>query len=729
MQRGTDVFANDVVYGREIELRKLKHRQHVAAVKPTSQTNARDRELDQRMPESLSPRYDHLRFNPKRIEMESEYYHRVNHQNKVLLERMIKISRTNSLLPKDPPRFQDHREHNERVRRRRMHKVYEENAALGHRIQNVRPSYPKKEWSRVSAHQTRLLKKLTRDRTLGFLSSAPQPRRSNRNNKRNKHSPRLGAGAAEAAGVGGRANQAWGSPRAAAANAGLYVDLDAVPGGHLWGGPSIQSTRGNWNGRPRRKSPRESKRHHRRAREAARWNEKQWNTSTSLRDPRVGSYEAAYEKASLVFDTAGYMPFNAGPSAGFRGVDQMPPTLPRGRGPKRKGGRGRRRQHERNRAAANAMMPQHSYDIGVCSTHEELLFQGQKEVHALEGQQGQAHVASITVFELTEQTFREESVASVNGGGSSLGAMPSTISNSPVHLPVTAQSLGLRVVACLTPPSPSFSSSNDPSAGQGRDEIVVVQHVGLRYLVVVLSTLARNASDDQESRELASVARDVLQKLAERDGSANAQGPSLRGILGGGAAEEGDGVLLQRFAQLLMHICETELHVVTQLLSTTGVGATSQRRSSCLVVGRRHCGTLHEQATRIQALTRGVMSRTRMFQMLRRVQKSENRIMEKEVQRRHRDRSRSPQPLRGANTGGSLKLAREAADTKHQQRQQQQQQQQQQPTGSAQPTRPRPGKTRPKLVRPSNRPGRERAATKKVAKKKPMRSRTFNLLK
>ena len=70
--KGMDIFANDVVYAREIERRKLLHREWVVATKPTSQTNGVVT-LDQRTPESLSPRYSHLRRNPNKIEKQSIY--------------------------------------------------------------------------------------------------------------------------------------------------------------------------------------------------------------------------------------------------------------------------------------------------------------------------------------------------------------------------------------------------------------------------------------------------------------------------------------------------------------------------------------------------------------------------------------------------------------------------------------------------------------------------------
>ena len=65
--RGVDIYANQVVYAREIERRKLLHRQWVVATKPTSQTNGVVT-LDQRIPESTN--YSHLRHNPKRLEQQ-----------------------------------------------------------------------------------------------------------------------------------------------------------------------------------------------------------------------------------------------------------------------------------------------------------------------------------------------------------------------------------------------------------------------------------------------------------------------------------------------------------------------------------------------------------------------------------------------------------------------------------------------------------------------------------
>ena len=53
--KGMDVFANDVVYAREIERKKKLHREWIKNIKPTSQTNGVV-SLDQRVPESLSPR-------------------------------------------------------------------------------------------------------------------------------------------------------------------------------------------------------------------------------------------------------------------------------------------------------------------------------------------------------------------------------------------------------------------------------------------------------------------------------------------------------------------------------------------------------------------------------------------------------------------------------------------------------------------------------------------------
>lgn len=672
MRRGVDVFANDLVYGREIEQQKLKHRKHVASVKPTSQTNARDRELDQRVPKTLSPRYDHIRFNAKRIEIESEWYHRVNHQNRVLLERMIKISQTHSQMPKTPPRFHDHHEHNDRMRRRRLNKVYQENVALSRRIRDIQPSYPNKEWDRMHAHQNKLRKKLSRDRTIGYLSSAPKHPPGRRH--RRQHVPQARTKLCQP-------NQAWRSPRAAAAKAGLYVDLDSVPGGHLWGGPSIQSTRGNWKKRQRQPSQ-QTKRLAKQA--EARWNEQQWDTSTSLHNPKAGSYEAVYKKANRMFDITGYVPYGAATSKGFRAEKRTSkPSL----------GRKRRRKARDGSKPFDGGRQSNKKPLPVEPLHEELLFQGRKKVDKKSATFGSetvslSHVAIISVFERTEQVFRQESIPSLNPGGSSL-SIPS-FSDAPIQIHVATRSLGLRVVAHLIPTSEDERTDLQAEPGGGIDAdydsvpshieegVVVAQFIGLHYLRVLFNNLAKNGSDDQESQELSHVANLVLQKLRDHSNDVGSVDMSLReGLVDKNFDSGNSGILLQRFAQLLMHICDTELYEPSLTAA-----------SSNLVVGRQHSPALHAYATSIQAVVRGLVSRIRVYKMLKRVQRAESHLVEKEIQRQMVGKEFAPEK----NKSGTMKASTEASPKQN--------------FNSRKPSQP----PKRKFVRPTNRPGRGRPA-------------------
>ena len=139
---------------------------------------------------------------------------------------MIKISNTNALMPQTPPKMKDNHDHNERVRRRNLRKVYRENAWLSQRLQNIKPTYPNANWDRVGASQVRAKARLGRNRTLGFLS------------------PERWKGPFE----GGDINSGLDGRSEQHVDSGLFgYNLDSVEGSHLWEGPSTEQ-----NGKRRR---------------------------------------------------------------------------------------------------------------------------------------------------------------------------------------------------------------------------------------------------------------------------------------------------------------------------------------------------------------------------------------------------------------------------------------------------------------------------------------------
>ena len=630
--KGMDIFANDVVYAREIERRKLLHREWVVATKPTSQTNGVVT-LDQRTPESLSPRYSHLRRNPNKIEKQSVWQSRVNHQNSVLLERMIKISNTNSLMPGEPPRMmKDHHEHNERVRRRNMKKVYSENAALSQRLQKIKPTYPNQHWTKEGERQRQALKRLSRDRTLGYLS----PERSHQ-----KYPTPTNQGSRRGDATDGRAS---GSVREKSAAAGLFgYNMSSVEGSHLWEGPSlsgggsafvpysgsqgrvggssslVKNGRGGRGGRSgrggrRRKGNAGSLRERRQKRERVeqQCQEKEWNTSTSLRDSNDGSYTALFEKAARLFD-ASYL---EAPQSTHNGKSSV-------RGRKRKQHQSPQHQYQRTRQQPYYPSPLLTGESAGL-VREELLFQCRKD--------SESHVASLTFFERTVRV-REAMDETMPG----LTIVKSTKAN------------GFRVVAHLAGHASTIDEDEDEEEEEGerkegeeRKTRVVsyqpmmgssgtaVQQVGQLYLTLVLTALASGSSGD---KEVANVARQTLHVL-----QSSASVSSVKQCL---LHHDEEGELLRQFAQLMMLVSDTTPESTREMTTTHGNNHGGGRKiytvvPAAIVLGKKMCPALHTYAIRIQSMARGMLGRILFFQVLQRTITSEKKLMAKESQRRYR---------------------------------------------------------------------------------------------
>jgi hypothetical protein len=607
--RGMDIYANDVVYAREIERRKCLHREWVAATKPTSQTNGVVL-LDQRRPETLSPRYNHLRYNPKKVEKQNVWQSRVNHQNKVLLERMIKISTTQQTHHEIPYSMKANHEHNERVRRRRMKQVYSENVALSKRLQSIKPSYPNTNWAIEAAKQKSAADRISRNRTLGYLS----PEKSGEM-------------------AGGHPLNSGGSSirnvREGVREAGLFgYDIDGVQGSHLWEGPSMIGCgsaissrdnkivrRGGGRGKRRKKFNGHSRslqhRHHGRQRVENLFQEKEWNASTNLNNP--STYATLFERATKLFDV-NYL--DTGSLLGKRGggsSKKFVAAAPKGS----RGNRGNNiRPHGRIKRKLQTQRQQqqfyHSpFTLGGSDLNfirEELLFQGRKD--SLD------HLASLTFFERTEKV-REAMDETAPG----LTFVKATKSN------------GFRVVAHLAAQASTVEDSNSaasyqPMMGSGG---TAVQQVGLMYLIIVLQGLASGTSGDAE---VAQVAQKSLQALQDATGTKSIKQSLLH--------HDEEGELLKQFAQLLMLISDTTPET-SRIIDTAVEGSSSPNRRKATVVvpatvvlGKHLCPALHFYAARIQSVIRGMLGRIRFFHLLQRTINTEKKIMVKESRRRYR---------------------------------------------------------------------------------------------
>lgn len=185
------VYANKMCYAREMDRLKRMHRSRIANMPPTSATNARAT-LDMNEP----PSYPHLENKAKKRQMEEERYAKIEHENRMLMERMylimnqkpdpraveyspgMRINRktgmpmvdnylsTRSLfagnaVPK-PSMNQD-------ARRMEYKRIMKENEEILRRITEGKPTYRRKEWSEDRKRQEVYLKSIAHDTTSGFL--------------------------------------------------------------------------------------------------------------------------------------------------------------------------------------------------------------------------------------------------------------------------------------------------------------------------------------------------------------------------------------------------------------------------------------------------------------------------------------------------------------------------------------------------------------------------------
>ena len=625
--RGIDIYTNEVVYKREIGRRKQLHREWVKATKPTSKTNGVV-SLDQRKPESLGPSGNHLRYNPNKLEQQSVRQSTVDHQNRVLLERMIKISQTNALLPTAPPRMKDNHEHNERVRRRYLRKVYAENTALSQRLQNIKPTYPKTRWGPIAAHQEQALRRLGRDRTLGFLEPGDvvvaKSKNSNNMNNMNNISNNCNANDNRNVHEGGSAIFEGGEKEA-----GLYgYDLGSVEGSHLWEGPSIINNNNNKNKnksnitrrngnktkkqKGRRRPENNGSLHIRRKRrqrvERQMEHEKKWNTSTSLHDPNSDSYNFLYEKAMNMFEG------NLDIFNNRKGRTERTAHRPKKRGKHfSKGWNQDNYSNNSGRRNINTTNTNTNTNTGV--TREELLFQGRKEE--------KNHSAALTFFERTQTNVANNAVE-----------------NDEVNFPFisSARALGFRIVAHLARKSDreEGDEGEEGEKGGSRNNTTIpmmgsagtaVQHIGLVYLLTMLADLSKGKNGSANDIEVAGVARESYQAIVS-----NASTCTVRKCL---MKQKNGEQLLQKFAQLLMLVANT---IPSTYISSTS--SSSSVNNAIIVLGNQMCPTLHKKATMIQACARGRIGRVRFNTLIHRAVQTERSLLFKENQRNRKKRAR-----------------------------------------------------------------------------------------
>ena len=182
---------NKLCYQRDVDNRQRIHKNKLATMRPTSKSNSKSA-LDNNRP----MRQRHLELNLKQRQMDDEQYTKIEHENRILMEKMYGIMKTK----KDPRSIEfspglridsnqgpmvdcylSKRSNypgqsvklnslNTDSRRRDYMRIMEENMSILKRIQDRKPNYVRKQWTEERSKVEGYLKNIANDATTGYLS-------------------------------------------------------------------------------------------------------------------------------------------------------------------------------------------------------------------------------------------------------------------------------------------------------------------------------------------------------------------------------------------------------------------------------------------------------------------------------------------------------------------------------------------------------------------------------
>lgn len=154
--------ANQICYETWVRQDQLSHKQRLKNSTTLVDTKA-------------PPVYAHLIHRSKKEQMLEERYTRIEHENRLLLKKMSKIMRTNSLDNLQKP-MKVERTLNAGLRKRELKKIMDENQAILRRIQNRKPYYQRDDFNnhalRHEIYRTNIREKPSR--TLPTLLQDPR---------------------------------------------------------------------------------------------------------------------------------------------------------------------------------------------------------------------------------------------------------------------------------------------------------------------------------------------------------------------------------------------------------------------------------------------------------------------------------------------------------------------------------------------------------------------------
>eukprot|EP00003_Mantamonas_plastica_P023389 TRINITY_DN41_c0_g2_i1.p1 TRINITY_DN41_c0_g2~~TRINITY_DN41_c0_g2_i1.p1 ORF type:complete len:292 (+),score=109.87 TRINITY_DN41_c0_g2_i1:195-1070(+) len=140
------IIGNRRLHQYEIERAQKLHKQRLKKIKPS---------IDNSQPKT----YNHLARNAKRTQLEEERLTKIEHDNKILLEKMSAILRQKNTLDnhRSGYRVQSLRK---TLRKQELQRITEENLNLLKRIQQKEPHYNHLQWKQERKQNERMLKNI-----------------------------------------------------------------------------------------------------------------------------------------------------------------------------------------------------------------------------------------------------------------------------------------------------------------------------------------------------------------------------------------------------------------------------------------------------------------------------------------------------------------------------------------------------------------------------------------
>jgi hypothetical protein len=182
---------NRLCYNRDVRRRQQIHKEKLLNMKSTNHSNAKFA-----MDNAAPVRYRHLELNLKRQQLNAERYGEIERENHLLMSKMYAIMKQKSsddgtmefrpgmrlnsnqgpmvdcyLSPKSlyPGHAVKHDSLNRESRRREYVKIMHENMSILRRIQERKPVYQRKQWSKERENIDGYLRNIKADNTSGYL--------------------------------------------------------------------------------------------------------------------------------------------------------------------------------------------------------------------------------------------------------------------------------------------------------------------------------------------------------------------------------------------------------------------------------------------------------------------------------------------------------------------------------------------------------------------------------